>query len=135
VAESEKAKANREVKCEHVEKLSCCYVCPSRLHCAISCKYLGSPEASYVPVAEKAPTDSTIDRPKEHIKTVIANDQVKYCLVCSVEMSEAKTELRVDDWKGHKPNMSSADMLPVVIYLCPRCGKIELKADRQQSKD
>jgi hypothetical protein len=134
--ENRKMQANRQVKCENEEKMSCCYLCPLRPQCAISCKYLGNLDLAYVPVkSEKAPMRSILDEPKAPQETEIANNQAKYCSVCNVEMSETKTELRVDRWKGPKPTMPSADMLSVVVYLCPQCGKIEFKADRQQNKE
>lgn len=136
VAESAKAKANREVRCGNPEKLSCCYLCQLRPQCAISCKYLGSSDTAYVLVElEKAPTESRTGGPKEPQETEISNNQAKYCPDCNAEMSEAKTELRVDNWKGPKPTFLSADMLPIVVYLCQQCGKIELKTYRQQSRD
>ncbi|HLN46450.1 MAG TPA: hypothetical protein VK209_12160 [Candidatus Sulfotelmatobacter sp.] len=136
VAENVRAKENRQVKCKKEEKMSCCYLCTLRPRCTISCNYLGSPNVKHVPIrTEEAPTENMIGEAKEVQETQITNNQTKHCLSCNVEMSETKTELRVDRWKGLKPSMPSADMLPVVIYLCPRCGKIEFKAYRQQSKD
>ncbi len=134
VAENEKAQANRQVKCENPEKTSCCYLCPLQPQCAISCKYLGSPNVTHVPVRTEETSENIIDEPKESHETQIANNQAKYCTACNIEMSETKTELRVERWKGLKPTMPNADILPVVVYLCPQCGKIEFKADRQQNK-
>lgn len=136
VAENGKAQANRQVKCANAEKTSCCYLCRLRPQCTMSCTYLGNPDSAHVPVGTgQAPIENVIDEAKESQKTRMTNNQAKYCTVCNVEMSETKTELRVDKWKGLKPTLPSADMLPVVVYLCPQCGKIEFKADRQQSKD
>lgn len=130
VTESEKAQANRHLKCENEEKMYCCYLCSLRPKCAISCKYLGNLGMAYVPVGlERTQTPDLLDEPKETQQTQLVNNQAEYCVTCKVEMSESKTELRVGSWTGHKPTMPSVDMLPVVVYLCPQCGKIELRAD------
>ncbi len=137
VAENAKAKINRQARCDNAEKISCCYLCDTRAQCAISCKYLGSPDVAYMQVGpEKAETERKTDEPQTYApKAQSANIIGKHCPSCNVEMSEANTILRVDDWRGPKPAMTSADLLPVLVYLCPRCGKIEFKADRQQDKD
>jgi hypothetical protein len=52
-------------------------------------------------------------------------------------MSQAKTKFKIDGWEGPQPNENSGacvEELPVWIYLCPSCGKIELKADERASK-
>ncbi len=133
VTENEKAQTNRQTKCENTDKTSCCYLCPSRPQCTINCNYLGSPNVAHVSVgSEDALIENIINETKEFQETKMINNQDKYCPACNVEMSETKTELRVDNWKGQKPNMPSADMLPVLVYLCPRCGRIDFKADRQE---
>jgi hypothetical protein len=136
IAENEKAQTNRKAKCENTDTTSCCYLCPSRPRCTISCNYLGNPDATHVSVrSEDALIENIINEAKELQETKIINNQGnqdKYCPVCNVEMSETKTELRVDKWKGLKPTMPSADILPILVYLCPQCGKIEFKADRRE---
>jgi hypothetical protein len=130
LTENVKAKANREVRCENEEKTSCCYLCLTRMQCGICCKYLGNLNSAYVPVEpEKAPTERSIEESKELKEAQIGNSQLQYCLDCNVELSQAKTELRVKKWKGQKPTMLNADMLPIIVYLCPICGKIQFKAD------
>ncbi len=134
--ENQKVMTNRQAKCESAEKMSCCYLCSIRAQCAISCKYLGNPDVAYVPVGpEKTAIETAIEQPRELPQAPMANNQAQFCIACNVEMSESKTELRVDRWTGAKPPMPSADILPVVVYLCPQCGKIEFKADRQAIKE
>lgn len=83
---------------------------------------------------EKGPEEKIMEEHKEPKETPTTSE-AKYCLECNFEMSMAKTELKVDGWVGHKPPVASADTLPVVIYFCLQCGKIELKADSQENKD
>jgi hypothetical protein len=57
-----------------------------------------------------------------------ANASVALCSLCNVEMSQARTQFKIDGWKGPQPKLSG-EALSVNVYLCPVCGKIEFKAD------
>ena len=133
VSESEKAKANRQVRCQNEEKMSCCYICLSRRECAFSCKFLGNigTEAPSVE-AEKTEPPNTVDPDQEIQPPQTENAPVAFCALCNVEMGQTKTKFKIDGWNGPHPKLSDDDtgdeFLPAIVYLCPQCGKIEFKA-------
>ena len=66
VLESEKAKANRQARCQNDEKLTCCYLCQSKPECAMSCKFLGNVGYESIQVEpEKTETQRKIDTDKK----------------------------------------------------------------------
>ena len=133
VAESEKAKANRQVRCQNEEKMGCCYICLSRRECAFSCKFLGNigTEAPQVE-DEKTVLQSTVDSGQEIEAPQTENAAVAFCALCNVEMGQTKTKFKIDGWSGPHPKLSGDDagdeFLSAIVYLCPQCGKIEFKA-------
>lgn len=138
VLESEKAKANRQLRCQNEETISCCYICYSRRECAISCKFLGNIENQHASIEiEKPVVQSTVNLDTKPEVAQPGKAPVVCCSLCNVEMSQAKTKFRIDGWEGPQPNENSGacvEELPVWIYLCPSCGKIEFKADERASK-
>jgi hypothetical protein len=140
VSESQKAKENRQLRCQNTQKTSCCYLCLSRPECAISCKYLGQVENISEPKeSPKAKAQTTLEadtKTEDH-----PSEKPVFCSVCYVDMLEAKTSLNIGEWKGLLPKLSGdgagklrQGVLPVTVYLCPQCGKIELKADVEPNK-
>jgi len=134
VSESEKAKASRQVRCQNEEKTTCCYICQSRSECAMRCKFLGNLEnesSQIEPEQTEAKNMSTADE-----KTEI--DQIEKapvaCSSCYVEMSQTRTRFKINGWEGPPPKLAGDNSgkefeeLPVIVYLCPKCGKIEFKA-------
>jgi predicted RNA-binding Zn-ribbon protein involved in translation (DUF1610 family) len=53
---------------------------------------------------------------------------VVFCFSCNAQMAWTKTRLTIDGWSGPKPAVDDK-VLPVTVYLCPRCGRIEFQAD------
>jgi hypothetical protein len=56
------------------------------------------------------------------------------CSLCTIEMSQGKTKFKIDEWEGQQPNTHLGEFgedLPVTIHLCPKCGKIEFKAQKE----
>jgi Zn finger protein HypA/HybF involved in hydrogenase expression len=43
-------------------------------------------------------------------------------------MSQVRTKFRID-------RCEEEEELPVIVYLCPKCGKIDLKADEKLNKN
>ena len=137
VSDSEKAKAIRQVRCKNEEKMSCCYLCMLVLDCATPCRFLGKAEHDPQQIErENNQINSAliIEEKLEEEKT--KNVPANCCSLCNVEMSQTRTNLRIDGWgeSNKKPtNENSAreseEVLPVLIYLCPKCGKIDLRAD------
>jgi predicted RNA-binding Zn-ribbon protein involved in translation (DUF1610 family) len=59
----------------------------------------------------------------------LVNIPVAFCFSCNTEMAWAKTQFTVDNWKGNTASILTGDkVLPVTVFLCPQCGKIEFKA-------
>lgn len=137
VSESEKAKAARQVRCKNEEKMTCCYLCMFVLDCATPCRFLGGNENEPQPVdVEKNCVDrTTINEGKLEEKT---NKEYPAlcCSVCNIEMSKARTKIRIDEWE--EPNQKSAEInmeLPAIVYLCPKCGKIDLRVDEKLKRN
>jgi len=140
ISESEKAKANRQLRCRNDEKMTCCYLCLSSRECAISCKYLGKNENESALVdAEKTNAESTFDDDKETEVNQTKNSTVACCSSCNVEMSQTKTKFRIDGWKGLHPKLPGDDageeFLSAIVYLCPQCGKIEFRANEELNRN
>ena len=134
VSESEKAKANRQARCQNDEKMTCCYICLSKRECSISCKFLGNIGNETSPVeAEKTETQSTVGSDKKTEAPQTENVPVTCCSLCNVEMSQTRTKFKINGWRGLHPKLSGDDsgeeFLRVIVYLCPQCGKIEFRAD------
>ncbi|MGD6933500.1 MAG: hypothetical protein ACQCN5_04765 [Candidatus Bathyarchaeia archaeon] len=130
--DNHKAQASRQLKCQNDEKNVCCYLCAFRQQCAISCKYLGqTPTFSTLkPETETAPT---IEKELEVEASKFETVPVAFCFSCNVEMAWAKTSFNIDGWRGPKPALPGK-VLPVTVYLCPKCGKIEFRADITQNE-
>ena len=126
-----KAKTFRQLKCENSQNInSCCYLCIFRSKCAINCKYLGQSETSYE--SRQVTENSSVDDVKGlkdndlHVESV----PITFCYSCNIDMAWTKTQFTIDNWNGPTSNMLPHDkVLPVTVLLCPKCGKIEFKAD------
>jgi len=113
------------------------------LDCATPCRFLGNTENVSPPIEfEKTETESTSindDKTKEYqTKDAV----VPICSLCNVEMSQTRTKFRIDGWEGlhQKPvdddsGKLEEEVLPVIVYLCPKCGKIDLRADEKLNKN
>jgi len=114
----------------------------SRRECAIKCTFLGNIENEPSPLeAEKAEAESTFNNGKK-TETYQAKNAPVACSLCNVEMSQTRTKFRIDGWGGLHPKLTGDDsgklgeeLLPVIVYLCPQCGKIEFKADEEVNKN
>jgi predicted RNA-binding Zn-ribbon protein involved in translation (DUF1610 family) len=58
-----------------------------------------------------------------------------YCTACNVEMSPKKAKLTLDNGQTSSKQFGdytpqAEETLPVIVFLCPLCGKIEFKANR-----
>lgn len=105
------------------------------MDCATPCKFLGNTEHASSPIeAEKTKDENTFtsenrteeDQPKGTLES--------FCSLCNVEMSQTRTALRIEGWKGLQPKLADKEVLPIIVYLCPKCGKIDLKADEKLEK-
>ena len=112
------------------------------LDCATPCRFLGNTENEPQQVdSEKTKVDSTLVDEEKPEEGKIKNAPISFCSLCNVEMSQTRTKFRIDGWEGFRQNLADdesgklgAEDLPVIVYLCPKCGKIEFKADEEQNK-
>lgn len=143
VSESDKAKAARQVRCKNDEKSTCCYLCMLVLDCATPCRFLGNTENVSSPIdAEKTETENTLINDNKTEENQTQNPAIPCCSVCNVEMSQTRTKFRIDGWEESQQKSSEDDLgkfaeevLPVIVYFCPKCGKIDLKVDEKLNKN
>jgi hypothetical protein len=133
IIDNSKAQASRQLKCVNDEKNTCCYLCTFKPKCVISCKYLGQTENyTYSALKIETPVIPQTTESEEESKT--ENLPVSFCFSCNSEMAWTKTNFTIEDWNGPKPVQANDKILPVTIYLCPKCGKIEFKVDQHLSE-
>jgi len=143
VSDSEKAKAARQVRCKNEEKMTCCYLCMFILECATPCRFLGNTENDSSPIeVEKTKAENTFINDIKTEKDQTKNAPVPCCSLCNVEMSQTRTKFRINGWEGSNQKLADDDsgklgeeLLPVIVYLCPKCGKIDLRADEKPNKN
>jgi hypothetical protein len=134
-SDNPKAQANRQLKCQNDQKNTCCYLCTFRSQCTISCKYLGQTGTYTGPKTVAEPeNEPTETKTLEAGTNQFENVPVSFCFSCNVEMAWTKTQLNIDSWHGPKPALASEKMLPITVYVCPKCGKTEFKADITKSE-
>ncbi len=143
VTDSERAKASRQVRCKNEEKMSCCYHCLFVLDCATPCRFLGNTENISSPIeVEKIDVEGTVIDDNKTKEDQTKNAIVPCCSLCNVEMSQTRTEFRIDGLE--RMDQKSADnnsvklgkeALPVIVYFCPKCGKIDLKVNEKLNEN
>jgi hypothetical protein len=139
ISDNEKAKANRQIRCQNDEKISCCYNCQSRPECDIKCTFLGNSENKPSRIEPEKTEAKTTSKIKENAEINQIEKAPVACSFCNIEMSHAKTKFKIDDWEGPPPKLSADGLskfgqeLPITIYCCPRCGKIEFRADNSEA--
>jgi len=156
-----KTKSGRQLKCKNDQKNACCYLCIYRTCCDISCQYLGGQPERGTDL-KNASDDKLASCENNDDNADIVNDVVGvekslcseslphkgaldvFCFSCNTEMAWAKTQFTVDNWCGNKPSLAAKNntaydavdvvdkVLPVTVLVCPKCGKIEFKADLTQ---
>ena len=139
VSESEKAKASRQVRCKNDEKMTCCYLCMFVLDCATPCHFLGSSENEHQQINnEKTRSTVTVISEQKPEEDKIRDSSATCCSLCNVEMFQTRTKFTIDGWKRSLQKSTDDDEgklgeeeLPVTIYLCPKCGKIDFRADEK----
>jgi hypothetical protein len=124
VLDSQKARDKRQINCLNEKKMTCCYLCSLKKEFVVGCQYLGSAESK----SEPNETQKTETNERAAVETKSEEEhetetKVVCCPTCYAEMSQKKTKLKID-------NMGTEHFLPVTVYICSNCGKIELKADK-----
>jgi hypothetical protein len=137
VSESEKAKAARQVRCRNEEKMTCCYLCMLVLDCATPCRFLGNNENApqQIDVENTNINNPAVsDEKLEGNKT--ENSPAICCSLCNIEMSKARTKIRIDGLEGSNQKSTESNMeLAAIVYLCPKCGKIDFRADEKPTRN
>jgi hypothetical protein len=141
-SESEKSRTSRQVRCKNDEKMTCCYLCMFVLDCSNPCRFLGGYKNEPKEVdAEKTKINSSEINKEitEVVKT--ENASVTFCSLCNVENSQGKTKFKIDGWEGSNQKLVGdnsvrfeVEVLPVIVYLCPKCGKIDFRVDEKLIK-
>jgi hypothetical protein len=142
VSEREKSRASSHVRCKNDEKMTCCYLCMFVLDCANPCRFLGGYENEQQQVdAEKTKIISSVISEEKTQGNKTENASVTFCSVCNVEMLQTKTKFKIDGWKESNQKLDGddsarfgAEVLPVIVYLCQKCGKINFRADEELIK-
>jgi len=105
----DEGKATRQEGCQNNNKNACCYVCPFYHNCEISCVYLGE----------------------------------KKCPSCASEMYHTRLSFRIGGWEGFMKGLpfeigklgeATEELLPMVVYVCSKCGKLEFFAEEKAIK-
>jgi hypothetical protein len=144
VSENEQEKARRQVLCRNVEKKTCCYLCILVLGCATPCQFAGNSENALQQIDNKAtPLNNkavTEQKTKEEEKT--ENAPVTCCSTCNSEMLHTRTKFAIEPTKDKSQKsvnnnswLLSGGKLPVIVYICLKCGKIDLKIEEKQDKN
>ena len=139
VSDSEKARAGRQVRCRNDEKMTCCYLCMFVLDCPTPCKFLEDGENEPRRIDQnKIPMNSPIVNEDKFGDDKIENISVTYCTACNAETLQTRTKIRIDGWKGRKQvnsTKSDEEELPVIVCLCPKCGKIDFRAEEKMGRN
>jgi hypothetical protein len=114
VASNEEAEEARKISCINDNNQACCYLCSNYHACEISCVFLGE----------------TKSKPGE------ANQpNILTCPLCNSKMLHTKLNLRIGGWTGLAKLIPfgsigelGEELLPVSVYVCPKCGKLEFMA-------
>ena len=102
------------------------------LDCANPCRFLGGFENEPQQVdSEKIKINNSVTSEKETKVNGIENASLTFCTLCNVEMSQGKTKFKMD---SHDSARFGAKVLPVIVYICPKCGKIDFRADEKLIK-
>jgi hypothetical protein len=102
----------------------------------MGCTYLGNFESEPQQIRVEKDDDSITtlkDEKSDADKTKKA--PAVTCPSCNVEMCQAKTKIRIDGWEGLPQKVDGGDLgklreesLPVMVYLCKKCGRMEFVA-------
>ncbi|MGD6809206.1 MAG: hypothetical protein ACQCN3_05850 [Candidatus Bathyarchaeia archaeon] len=120
ISDSEEAKETRKDSCNNDNIEACCYLCSHYNKCKISCAYLGE------------------NKRVVKYKTILP-EEIK-CSSCNKQMVFRKLSLRVGGCSGLLKSLHPAfdtigeleeELLPVILYICPKCGKLEFRMQEE----
>jgi uncharacterized protein YlaI len=113
------------------------------LDCANPCRFLGNDKIDSSPIeVEKTEAERTSIDDNKTQEDQTKNAPVAFCAFCNVEMSQTRTKFRIDGWERSNQKLGDVDsdqlgeeVLPVIVYLCPKCGKIDFRAEEKLNKN
>ena len=124
ILENDEAKEVRKISCNNDNEKACCYLCTRYQGCEISCNFLGE--------------NKNKQQNKKSSKTIEGHTiGVLRCPLCDSKMLHSKRNLRVGGWEGWTKVLDPAidlmgevseELLPVIMYVCTKCGKLEFMA-------
>jgi hypothetical protein len=122
IGSSDEAKEIRKIECCNENNQACCYLCDSYRGCEISCNFLGE--------NNKATNKPNVEFNKK--KSFLS------CPLCDSKMIHNEVKLRIGGWAGLAQLFPfgslgevGEDVLPVILYVCPKCGKLEFMAKQK----
>ena len=104
------------------------------LDCETPCRFLGNNENEPQQIdIERNPINSSISNvtPEEN-KT--KNAPVTFCSLCNVEMSQTTTKFSIEIGKCQNQRVCE-EVMPVIVCICSKCGKIDLRAEEKINKN
>jgi hypothetical protein len=125
ITSDDEAKEARKVGCNNDNEEACCYLCTYYHGCEISCVYLG--ENKRIIKRKQNVTEGTLSK-------------ILRCSSCDQKMVFREINLRIGGWSGALKGINPAldtigelgeQLLPVILYICPKCGKLEFKAQEK----
>ena len=127
IIENDEAKEVRKISCNNDNEKACCYLCTRYQGCEISCNFLGE--------------NKNKQQNKNSSKTIEGHKiGVLRCPLCSSKMLHSKINLRTGGWEGITKGLPfgfgeigeiGEELLPVIIYVCLKCGKLEFMAQER----
>jgi hypothetical protein len=127
IASNDEAREVRKISCNNDNEQTCCYLCSYYHGCEISCAFLGENKRKIKRKVQDAIEESNQPR-------------ILRCSLCEKKMQFTKINLRVGGWSGILKSIHPAintmgeiseELLPVIIYVCPKCGKLEFRAQEK----
>ena len=117
---NDEAREARLINCRNSNIQACCYLCTHHQICEISCKKLGLNRQE---INNNQLEDSAI--------------QFLHCSSCNIPMASSRITLKIEGLQGTTKNIdlkldlireNSGENLPLIMHICPKCGKIEFVA-------
>jgi hypothetical protein len=129
IVSDDEAKEVRKISCNNDNEQSCCYLCSRYQECEISCNFLGENKNKS---NKKQPSDSIEEN----------KIRVLRCPLCNSKMLHSEIKLRIGGWSGIMQALPLGSLgelgeklLPVVLYFCPKCGKLEFMAQVDSERE
>ena len=60
--------------------------------------------------------------------------QLAFCSLCNVEMSHTMTRFKIEGGKGQNQKICE-EVMSVIVCICPKCGKIDLRAGEKANEN